>query len=70
MSWQKNSVMSKELERRLSLVYNEPSNVNHKLERLRRVGGGGAWAREIQIQNHQSKSESKGVFLMKNTQAS
>ena len=40
MSWQKNSVMSKELERRLSLVYNEPSNVNHKLERLRRVGGG------------------------------
>ena len=25
---------------------------------------------EIQIQNHQSKSESKGVFLMKNAQAS
>ena len=32
---------SKELERRLGLVYKEPSNVNHKLERLRRVGGGG-----------------------------
>lgn len=60
--------MSKELERRLSLVYNEPSNIDHKLERLRRVGGWGG--REIQIQNHQSKSLSKGVFLMKNAQAS